>query len=238
MKNYLSFFASLLLIATLSSCDDGRIYEKTVTAQAEGRVLKLTGTLAKTNSWSNGYNLVIAGFNSESEYAVISKNLPSSIEDGDHFELIMPGIKEDVEEVELCVINRLRKRIITYHKIEDIQTASDTIYMTVNNLDVSMYQAIQSEIFDANCVNCHGRSTSAAAGLFLTADRSYDALVNKSSNVNNEMLLVNPGNAQQSFLHLILNENGHIAHDHVDILSVKTELLTLIDNWINNGAEE
>lgn len=52
------------------------------------------------------------------------------------------------------------------------------------------------------------------------------------------MLLVNPGNAQQSFLHLILNENGHIAHDHVDILSVKTELLTLIDNWINNGAEE
>ena len=74
----------------------------------------------------------------------------------------------------------------------------------------------------------------------MTEGKSYEGLVGKASKVNPDMLLVNPGKAQESFLPLILEEDGHVAHSHIDILDAKkkTALVTLIKDWINNGAKE
>ena len=43
MKKYILFGGYLLLLAYITSCDDGRIYEKTETLSEEGRTLKMSG---------------------------------------------------------------------------------------------------------------------------------------------------------------------------------------------------
>lgn len=235
MKRLAFFFIPILYC--MAACDDGRIYEKTVVIPQEGLTLKMTGNISGMADWPEKYSVVVAGFSDNSDYAVISKVVPAPATDGGEVLVTMSGIGDEVTSLELCVVNRLRKRIVTYKIIDEMTAVSDTVYMDAGTVDVGMYSAIQNQVFNENCVGCHGRSTSAAAGLFLTEGGSYAALVNEPSAIDEDRLLVSPGNAQESFLHFVLNRNGDTNHDHADILSAKTSLLTLIDDWINNGAK-
>lgn len=227
-----------LLVTMFASCDDGRIYEKTVVVPEEGFTLKLTGNISGISNWPDKYSVVIAGFGENSEYAIISKIIPAPSVDGGSVQVTLSGIGDDVTTLELCVLNRLRKRIVSYKTLDDLTADADTIYMDAGTVDVGMYSTIQDKVFNENCVGCHGRSNFAAKNLFLTDGKSYDALVNRASNVDTEKLLVSPGSAQESFLHFVLNRNGDTQHDHADILSTKTSLLTLIDDWIDGGAKQ
>jgi hypothetical protein len=53
------------------------------------------------------------------------------------------------------------------------------------------------------------------------------------------MLLVKPGSAQESVLHTLLNTtiSSTWGYDHSKEI-VSSPILTLIDDWINNGAQE
>lgn len=242
MKRKLLFFWIFCIFVTLSSCDDGRIYKEEIVIPTEGLTLKLSGDFSGIASWPEKYSLVIAGFSGDSEYATISKVISNSGNADGQIDVSMSGIKDEVTSLELCVINRLRKRVITYKAIEkeDFAATNDTIYMEVGKLDVGMFTAIQENVFTPSCASCHGSNGFAAKNLFLTEGQSYSELVNTPSTTNAEYLRVNPGNASESFLHLVLNEEGHVAHSHLDILDAKKSsvLLTLIDDWINNGANE
>ena len=77
MKKYILFGGCLLLLAYITSCDDGRIYEKTETLSEEGRTLKMSGRISGINKWPDGYSVVVAGFSDESEYAVVTKTIPA-----------------------------------------------------------------------------------------------------------------------------------------------------------------
>ena len=96
MKKYILFFAFSLLVTGLTSCDDGRIYENTGFVPREGRVLKLSGKFSGINKWSEGYSIVVAGFDDESEYAIVSKVIPTPETDGGEVEVILSGISEEV----------------------------------------------------------------------------------------------------------------------------------------------
>lgn len=62
MKKYILFGGYLLLLAYITSCDDGRIYEKTETLSEEGRTLKMSGKINGISKWPDGYSVVVAGF--------------------------------------------------------------------------------------------------------------------------------------------------------------------------------
>lgn len=241
MRKYTILVLILTLITmTAISCDDGRIYETTVHISQEGRTLKMTGKINGIDKWTNDYNIVVAGFDDESEYAIISKIVSTSVgEDGDT-KVIMSGISDDVTKVELCAIDRLRRRVITFRSINNNIAEVDTMRIDVGTIDVSMYHTIQTNIFTTSCIGCHGESTEAAAQLHLTEGVSYSALVNQPSTINENILRVKPNNARESFLHLILSSNDYTHHPHTDILpaKTKTELLELIDSWIDGGAQQ
>ena len=120
---------------------------------------------------------MVAGFDDESEYAIVSKVIPTPETDGGEVEVILSGISEEVTEIELCVINRLRKR--------------------------------------------------------------YEDLVNQPSTIVNDVLRVKPRNAKESILHQILNTNisSSWGIDHSQMVT-SSNILTLIDNWIDDGAQE
>ena len=171
------------------------------------------------------------------EYAIISKTVvPDS--DGEA-SVTLSGVSMEATTVELCMINKLRKRIVSYYTV-DCSGEGDVIDMQVGDVNVDMFDAVQNEVFDNHCIMCHGGSTSAAAGLYLTEGRSYDALVNVPSSRRPGSVLVEPGSSEDSFLHAVLmGDAPEDRHGHEDILSVSyMHLIMLLDEWIDNGAKK
>lgn len=237
MKKAIFSICSLVsLCAMLFSCDDGKIYEET-TVLREGGSIKLTGQLQGSGSWPSNYSIVLAGFSNDSEYAKTAKGIIVS-EDGT-VDITLTGIPSDVEQVEICAINRLRKRIASFYTYPYTEQ-EDTIRIDAGTINASMYNSIQTAIFDKTCTSCHGESTSAAAGLYLTAERSYQALVNVVADKSEDGFnFVTPGNSEESFLHLTLNTDisENWGMDHIDMIT-SSDLLQLIDDWIDHGAEQ
>ena len=236
MKKYI--FATLMVLGAfgLTSCDDGSIPEKAVTFK-EGRVVKLTGMLTGLKNWPDEYSVAVAGFDGTDDYAVISKAIPKNTEGATS--IVLSGITDKVTNVQLCILDRLRRHVMTFKEIELEQTR-DTIYMETGAVDVSMFNAIQQGYFNTTCANCHGASNRAAAGLYLTEGMSYEALVGKPSTKVEGINLVEPGDAANSLLHIVLHEETveGISMTHRDLVSEKNDqsILPLIDSWINNGA--
>ena len=230
-----------LVILGLSSCDDGRIYPETTTS-AEGKTVVMEGVLEGLDSWVSNYRVSIAGFEqADDEYASVSKVITSSdIKDGKAL-VELSGIKDNVKLVRLCVLDRLRRHIVTFDEV-DISDATETVKMDVGTLDITMFNAIQQSFFNTTCANCHGASNRAAAGLYLTEGKSYKAMVDVNSKKVEGRKLVETNNASNSVLHMVLNQQKveGISMAHRDLVSEKNEqtLLPLIDSWINNGAKE
>lgn len=242
MRKYFLFSIFFSTFVACYSCDDGRIYEKEVTLPQEGLTLKLTGHLTGVDSWPEKYTLCVAGFTGESDYAVLSKVVAlDQAAEGD-VEVVLSGIQEEVTQLELCVTNRLRKRVVTFAQLEVAaqQPDADTLRLDVGRLDVGIYRALQEQVFNASCIACHGANGRAARDLFLTEGQSYRALVGQASKVHEEMLLVAPGQASESLLPLVLSEEGLVQHNHTDLLDArrKSTLLTLMNDWIDAGAKE
>ena len=230
-----------LLLLALMACDDGRIYPETVTL-SEGKTVQLEGVLYGLENWPGAYRVSIAGFEqADDEYAAVSKVITSSdVVDG-KVSIQLSGIKENISLVRLCVLDRLRKHIVTFKEV-DVSKAEETVRMDVGTVDISMFNAIQLSYFNTTCANCHGASNRVAAGLYLTEGNSYKALVDVNSSKVEGRKLVEPNNAAGSVLHMVLNQQSveGIGMDHRDLVSEKNEmtLLPLIDSWINNGAKE
>lgn len=228
---------ALALLWGLASCDDGPIYEKSQ-GTTDGKTARMEGTLTGLATWPSKYNVAIAGFSDEDKYAVISKVITSAnIDEDGHVDITLSGIPDEVKTVELCVINRLRQRVVTLHS-ED--AADGHIAFDVGTVDVGMYAAIQKHLFDTSCTACHGASTFAAAGLNLTEGKSYDQMVNRASSKVAGLDIVTPGDAEGSVLHQVLNTDLSATwhQNHSDMLNKErqAEVLTMLDDWINNGA--
>ncbi|MBQ8441745.1 MAG: hypothetical protein IJX29_00125 [Bacteroides sp.] len=224
----------LLMNLLFFACDDGRIYEEVVVTPEEGRVVKLTGRLTGAENWASGYTVVVAGFDEEKEYAIITKAIPTT----ECKEVILAGISDEVKRIELCVVNRLRKRILTYETF-DCPVTADTIRLDAGTKDLGMYATLQSQLFNTTCANCHGASTQAAAGLFLTEGKSYEALVNQPSLKVADKLLVKPGDADESVLYQTLATRISAAwnYDHTkEVLS--DEWIDVLEDWIDEGANK
>ena len=229
MKRYI--YTALLGLATIGliACDDGKIYPETVTL-SEGKTVQLEGVLNGLENWPGAYRVSIAGFeHADDEYAGVSKVITSSdVVDG-KVSIVLSGIKDNITLVRLCVLDRLRKHIVTFDEV-DISKATENVKMDVGTVDISMLNA------------SHGASNRVAAGLYLTEGRSYGALVGVDSKKVEGKKLVEPNNAAGSVLHMVLNQQSveGIAMAHRDLVSEKNEMtiLPLIDSWINNGAKE
>ena len=191
MKKYI--FATLLglLMLNVTACDDGRIYPETA-ATAEGKTVVLEGVLNGLDNWASNYRVSIAGFeDANDDYASVSKVITTSdIKDG-KVSIELSGLKSDIKLVRLCILDRLRKHIVTFNEV-DVSNATETVRMDVGTVNISMFNAIQQNYFNTTCANCHGASNRAAAGLYLTEGKSYQALVDADSRKVEGKKLVEP----------------------------------------------
>ena len=227
------------VVALLSACDDGRIYS-TTTSTREGLVVVLTGSIEGMDNWPSKYTIALAGFDEETasvgEYAEITKAIIA--DDDGTLNITLNGISSDVQLIELCLLDRLRRRVATFASIE-ADTYADTLYFEVGHQDVSMINTIQQTIFSTTCANCHGASTSAAAGLYLTEGLSYSSLVGQESTKEEGLLIVDPYSSESSVLYQVLTTDlsSSWLYNHSSEVTTSA-LLTLVADWIDNGAPE
>ncbi len=238
MNKYNSIVIILSFLA-FASCDDGRIYEKD-TSFKEGKIVKTTGTITGLDNWQTGYNIAIAGFDDEDPYAIISRVItPTDAEKP--LKIVLAGIDDNVTHMELCVLNRLRQRVVTLQEFP-LEETRDTIRFDIGNVNASMYGVIQSQLFNISCTACHGGNGFAAAGLNLTEGNSYAAMLNQPSKKVEGLSIVTPGDKENSVLHLLLNTDLSSSwhQNHADMLNKErsANLLKLIDDWIDGGADE
>ena len=105
-----SFISGLLLFSCLAiSCDDGKIYDENNQTEREGGTVKLTAQINGIDSWPGGYSVVLAGFTPDNAFAQTAKGI-SQTADGT-INMVLAGIPSEVTQIEVCVINKLRKRI-------------------------------------------------------------------------------------------------------------------------------
>ena len=235
MKHIVYSTMSLLaLLAVTTSCDDGRLYADRLIIPEEGRVVRLTVTLEGLNTWSDGYSIVLAGFEDGSDYTVIAKPVQAA---GDGtVDIVMSGVSEEVTTLELCAINRIRKRVATYYELDCSTVGDDTIRIDAGTLDVGMFATIQQDIFDRTCTGCHGEGR----WLDLSAGASHRTLVGQPSTVFEGRTRVLPGHADESVLYTILttDESANLGTDHQTQFTLSEEQFTLIEDWIDDGAKE
>lgn len=236
MKHYI-LISLLLALTTLAACDDGRIYTN-ADVDTAGRSVKLNAKVTGLDDWSDGYFVAIAGFEEGTDYAAITKQVKADA-DG-HVSMVMNNIPDKVNSVQLCVLDRLRRHVITFEEA-DIEGIRDTIRMDLGTVDASMFGAIQKGFLNTTCVNCHGASNHSAAGLDLTEGKAFADMVGVDSKKVAGHKIVNPGDAQSSVFHMVLNQESvdGVSMKHFDLVSeTQTKyILPLIDSWINHGAK-
>ena len=236
MKREIRLLAVGVLAALgLTSCDDGKIYDEGSVVPEEGYTLLFSGEVSGTDSWPEGYTVSVAGFG-DSEYALISKPVVGT-SDGSRIEVTLSGISDEVKTIELCVLNRLRRKMVTFASTAASADSEGVITLTTGSVDAKMYDVLQKYVFDASCIQCHGGSSFSAAGLNLTDGKSYAMLVNVESRKKPGILRVSPGNGEGSVLWQVLGTDltGDWAYKHNSILTSPT--VDMIKSWIDSGIK-
>ena len=247
---YVSLIVSVALSFCLMSCDDGDISESSNIVYKEGYIVKMTGALKNISSWDSiggGYHLVVAGFGVNDSFPTIAKNVPVT-ENVQNF--VMSGIEGSLSTVELCVVNSINKRVVSYDTIfrangNEGFDARDTIYYDADGVDAGVYNGIQTALFSGKgkCYQCHGHSERGpAAGLLLTQGDSYSDLVGVAAQTVEGSYRVIKSDGANSILYRVMTESGsglpwHYDHvSNVDGINAATQ--TLIRRWIDSGAKE
>lgn len=101
-------------------------------------------------------------------------------------------------------------------------------------------ESIQTNVFDVNCAlsGCHIGS-SAPLGLDLSAGEARENLVNVASVGVPELLRVEPGNADDSYLVLKLEGDDRIVGSRMplNMPALSSDEIGTIREWIDAGAE-
>ena len=153
-------------------------------------------------------------------------------------ETTLCGIPDNVKTLEICVVNSVRRRVVSFYTLEAPST-SDTIRINAGAIDAHMYASIQSQIFNKQCANCHS-GNAWAASFNLNEGKSYADMKNVSSKLIEGKKRVTPGDATNSVLYeaLATEVSTTWKHDHSKIMVTNPVGLQLIKDWINSGAEE
>lgn len=230
-----------LLFGALSSCDEGDIITAYDTPRGNTRVVLLTGRLVGADTWPDGYTLSLAGFKQGSEYSVITKNIFASSDNGT-VSVTLSDIPDEVTSLSVCVVNRIRQKIAEFASIDQAEIANagnDTIHFDVGTLSVSMFTALQDNVFTPTCSGCHGKNTTAAAGLNLTEGKAYAALIGKPSSKIEGLNIVEPGDTANSVLNkaLFSDVSSTWHYNHTSEIIDENVMKKLLIDWILSGAK-
>lgn len=231
MKGYYYLCLLFSFCMMFAACDSGDIYaegtkknDKTVTAQI---TIKGVKALPEDNK------LVLAAYYADEDVPVITQTITSESE-GETITVVLNYVPDDATRITISLLNKTWREIYTFY--DGAMPEGKLVDIPAQTVNLLTYNRIQQQLF-SQCIQCHGASTSAAAGLFLTEGSSYPNLVSHAS-INSDKMRVEPGFISQSFLVDVLDGNITLRYKHSNISSLKKEDITLLKAWIESGASK
>lgn len=101
------------------------------------------------------------------------------------------------------------------------------------------FAEIQNDVFTPSCAGCHSGSN-APEGLDLTANAAFDDIVNVTSEQVSELMRVDPGNAEDSYLYIKIIGGDRMAPGTFQMpigSDLSDDQIRLVREWIDAGAE-
>ena len=176
----------------------------------------------------------LCAFGEDKSKPLQTQRISKPAEDGKRLKLRLNNVTPDTRSIEVAVISRGLRLVYSYYT-SPVDDSDEPLDLSVGELDLASFKRIQAQVFDLNCLSCHGGGSGLAGQLDLRDDVAYKSLVNVKAPLSEEgKNYVTPGNINNSFLLDILENNP--VHKDMFNSSGKQEVLALIQGWILGGA--
>jgi hypothetical protein len=220
----------------LFSCDSGDIYPEKY-ERNDGITVSATFVFDNLDAFpnDNDYHLIFGAFGDKQSPPLASIKIMKP-KNHEPVKVSIDNLKQDATSIMLCLTNLGRQPVFTLFEM-DISIADDSIIIPESKIYLINYNRIQSLVFEQyNCVSCH-QGNIGAGNLLLTADKSYNELVNKVSSKNPAKNRVTSSDIDNSFLLDVLeNDNLALTQPHKSFVT-RSDDIVLIKEWIKNGCE-
>lgn len=203
---------------------------KKETTPAEENTVSATFTFSAADSWPESYQIILGAFGDDSTQTSTFTVLNKSSED-ETVAIKLERVSASVKNIKLCMASN-GKVVYTFYN-HPYQTSMPVV--PLQHINLLSYPRIQAQVFNAHCITCHGgASGNPAAGMYLTAGKSYDELVNHQAKESAKVRVM-PFYPANSFLTDVLRMRG-ISFEHSASRSISEENIELIELWIQKGA--
>jgi hypothetical protein len=220
----------------LFSCDSGDIYPKEY-ERNEGITASATFVFDNPNAFPEDYPLIFGAFEDKQSIPLASVRIMKP-KNNEPVKVSIDNLSPDTKFLMLCLTKLGRQPEFTlFEKDINIDLAGDSIVIPETNIKLVSYERIQNLVFEQyTCLSCHGESPG-AGNLLLTADKSYNALVNIVSSKNPAKNRVTPSDINNSFLLEVLkDENLDLNRPHTGFVT-RNDDIVLLKEWIKNGCQ-
>jgi hypothetical protein len=233
IKFFLKISLWLCGLTCLFSCDSGDIYPEEY-ENDEGITASATFIFDSPDAFPNDYPLIFGVFNDSQSIPLASVRIIKP-KDNEPVNVSIDNLSSEAKSIKLCLTNLGREPVFVLFET-DIDVAEDNIVIPESRINLTSYERIQNLVFEQyTCVSCHQGNTG-AGNLLLTADKSYNALINKTSSVNPAKSRVTPSDLDNSFLlDVLTDENLVLTQPHTGFVT-RNDDINLLKEWIKNGC--
>lgn len=219
----------------MQSCDSGDIYPEEKKPDGTDIDVNATFRFSHIETFPESYKVIFGSFKDDSPYPISSVVISKPSSDKD-LSISLNNIPKEATYVALYLVQEhSNAQIYPFYKYTIDSPLEEDLEIPLQEIDLAVSGRIQHQVF-SQCLQCHGGSGFAAAGLYLTEDKSFSMLVNGTAKNSAEKKLVTPHNAQGSFLMDVLKGEA-LQSRHSSLSSLKDDDITLVEQWINDGAE-
>ncbi len=223
---------ALLFVA----CDSGDIYPEENQNFANIEV-DATFSFSNLNAFpEQDYQILFGCFEENTAKPITSKTIQKAKNENEPVFVSMEKIPINTKYIRLVLSNiKTGTTVFTFFEKELENIPAEKITIKDQNINLLQYKRIQQQVF-SQCIQCHGGSERAAAGLYLTEGKSYDHLYQIRSKTSTK-LRVEPFSVANSYIMDVLKEKTLVAPHTSIFTTISPDDITLIEEWIKTGAE-
>lgn len=225
-------FITFTCLSLCSACDEGKIYpDETIDS---GRTATVTLHFNHLDAWPQKNNMSLISLGEDGVTPILTKRILKPSSEAEAVTITLNNLSGNTHSIAVAVVTSGMSLVHAY-KSFPVNESEESLTLPETTIEIAAFSRIQSQVFNAKCVICHGGSTTPAGNLDLTAAKAYSSLINvKAPHSTEGKNYVTSQDLDNSYLLDVLEHDNH-----VDIFNgaEQREVRSLIQTWIKAGAE-